>query len=273
MSATASIGKCVIMARGLGTRMRKGDASAGLDATQAAAAESGVKAMIPVGRPFLDYVLSALADAAFREVCLIIGPEHQSIRDYYGSEQVFKRIAVRFAVQEKPIGTANAVLAAEEFVCGDEFLVMNSDNYYPLEVLRQLQQLGQPGTVLFEAAGLIQNSNIPEERLRAFASCVVDADGFLADINEKPAAADANFDGGKLVSMNIWRFGTEIFQACRDVPLSARGEYELPQAVRLGLQRGMKLKVDISRAGVLDLSRRTDIAAVTEYLKNVQVAL
>ena len=35
----------------------------------------------------------------------------------------------------------------------------------------------------------------------------------------------------------------------------------------------MKLKVAISHCGVLDLSRRSDIAAVTERLKNVQVAL
>lgn len=273
MNATGHIEKCVIMARGLGTRMRKDDAAAGLDASQAAAADSGLKAMIPVGRPFLDYVLSALADAEFRQVCLIIGPEHQSVRDYYGREQVPKRISVSFAVQEKPLGTANAVLAAEQFAGADEFLVMNSDNYYPLEVLRQLQELGQPGTVLFQGADLIRNSNITEERLRAFAACVVDAGGFLSDIIEKPPEGDASFDGGKLVSMNIWRFGTEIFTACRDVPLSARGEYELPQAVRLGVQRGMKLKVDVSRAGVLDLSRRTDIAAVKEQLSNIEVSL
>ena len=35
-------------------------------AEQAKAADSGVKAMISVGRPFLDHVISALADAGFR---------------------------------------------------------------------------------------------------------------------------------------------------------------------------------------------------------------
>lgn len=260
------------MARGLGSRMRKDEPASGLDAAQAAAANSGVKAMIPIGRPFLDYVLSALADAGFRQACLIIGPEHESVRDYY-SRIPAKRIGVSFAIQEKPIGTANAVLSAEEFVGADEFVVMNSDNYYPLEVLRQLQELGRPGTVLFEAAGLIRNSNIPEERLRAFASCIVDAQGFLADIIEKPGDQEAAFDSTKLVSMNIWRFAPDIFAVCRDVALSSRGEYELPQAVRLAVQHGMKLKVDVSRAGVLDLSRRSDIAAVTEYLKTVQVTL
>ena len=52
------IRKAVILARGLGTRMRKADTGAALDSAQQAAADSGLKAMIPVGRPFLDYVLS-----------------------------------------------------------------------------------------------------------------------------------------------------------------------------------------------------------------------
>jgi len=46
--------KAVILARGLGTRMRKADDDASLDAAQAAAADSGIKGMIPIGRPFMD---------------------------------------------------------------------------------------------------------------------------------------------------------------------------------------------------------------------------
>jgi dTDP-glucose pyrophosphorylase len=57
------------------------------------------------------------------------------------------------------------------------------------------------------------------------------------------------------------------------VPLSPRNEYELPLAVKLAIQRGMKLRTVISQSGVLDLSRRSDIAAVTERLKDVPVAL
>ncbi|GAE76472.1 UTP-glucose-1-phosphate uridylyltransferase [Cutibacterium acnes JCM 18918] len=66
--------KVVIMARGLGTRMRKSVEGVSLTADQAAAASAGVKAMISLDdRPFLDYVISALADAGFDEFCLVIG--------------------------------------------------------------------------------------------------------------------------------------------------------------------------------------------------------
>ena len=274
MSAPASIKKCVILARGLGTRMRSGGADTPLETAQSAVASSGLKAMIPVGRPFLDYVLSALADAGFQQVCLVIGPEHEVVREYYTRVLRPTRIAVSFAMQAEALGTANAVLAAEAFAGTDEFLSLNGDNYYPVEVLRALQGLGQPGTVLFEAETLVRESNIPAERVRDFAYAMIDPEGFLADLVEKPDAATASkIASSKLVSMNCWRFDPGIFAICREVPLSPRGEYELPLAVKLAIRCGMKLKASTCRAGVLDLSQRSDIAAVASRLRNVTVQL
>ena len=274
MDNAPHITKCVILARGLGTRMRHEDAGAKLNASQTAAADAGMKAMIPVGRPFLDYVLSGLADEGYQQACLVIGPEHAAVREYYASTSRPERIQVAFATQQEPLGTAKAVLAAEEFAGADEFLVINSDNYYPAEALSFIQSLGQPGTVLFPAEALVRESNVPKERIRAFAYCVVDGDEFLTDIVEKPdAAAAAKLGAEKLVSMNCWRFGPDIFNACQDLPLTSRGEYELPQAVRLAIRQGTKFKAAICSRAVLDLSRRSDIAEVAARLRKIEVRL
>src|SRR5690606_15812717 len=93
--------EAVILARGLGTRMRRPDAAAALDREQSRVADAGLKAMIPIGRPFLDYVLSALADAGVSDVCLVIGPEHDSVRTYYTEAVAPRRLRIRFAVQER----------------------------------------------------------------------------------------------------------------------------------------------------------------------------
>ena len=63
--------------------MQRADRTANADPAQAKVADAGLKAMIPFRRPFLDYVLSALADAGCSEVCLVIGPEHDVVREYY----------------------------------------------------------------------------------------------------------------------------------------------------------------------------------------------
>ena len=84
--------------------------------TQAEVAESGMKGMIPIGRPFMDYLISALADAGYKRICLVIGPEHQSVVRHYTEHSPPARVSVEFAIQEEPLGIANAVLAAEGFV-------------------------------------------------------------------------------------------------------------------------------------------------------------
>src|SRR3972149_3491131 len=94
--------KAVILARGLGTRMRRADDGVLLANPQAAAAETGVKALIPMRRPFLDYVLSALADAECGRVCLVVGPEHDALREYYQRQGELTRVALGDTTQPEP---------------------------------------------------------------------------------------------------------------------------------------------------------------------------
>jgi dTDP-glucose pyrophosphorylase len=266
--------KAVVLARGLGTRMRKAAEGTALDDAQARAADSGVKGMIPVGRPFLDFVISALADAGFVDVCLVVGPEHQAIRDHYSRDVSPSRVRVSFAVQIEPLGTADAVAAAERFAADDEFLVINSDNYYPVEVLQAVRRLPGTGLAGFERAALSRDGNIDDGRLSRYAVLRVGADGTLEGIIEKPdEAAWARTGADALISMNCWRFGPSIFDAARSIPRSPRGEYELADAVKEAMRRGERFRVTRVAAGVLDLSERSDIASVARRLAAVQVRL
>ena len=182
--------RAVVLARGLGTRMRQEAPGAQLDAAQAAAADEGLKAFIPIGRPFLDYILSALADAGLTRLCVVIGPEHDVVRRYYASEVTLTRISVDFAVQAEPRGTADAVLAAEAWTEGEPFLVVNGDNYYPVDALRALAALTLPGLVAFSREGLLADGQIAPERILRFA--LLDLDGLrLRRIVEKPDQVDS----------------------------------------------------------------------------------
>lgn len=266
--------RAVILARGLGKRMRRPDEAAALAPEQAAVAETGVKAMIPIGRPFLDYLLSALADAGFAEVCLVIGPEHGSVRDYYTAEVSPARLRISFAVQEEPRGTADAVLAAEEFVGGDQFLVVNSDNYYPAPVLAAMREGAGAAVAGFDREALVREGNVPPERIAAFAVLEVGADGRLLRVVEKPDEDELRALPDAPVSMNCWRFTPAIFDACRATSPSPRGELEITDAVEHARSRlGVEFEVVKVRSGVLDLSGRADIPAVAERLRGVEVAL
>jgi dTDP-glucose pyrophosphorylase len=269
----------VILARGLGTRMKKADPAIALDPTLAAVADSGVKAMIPtMGRPFLDYVLGVAAEAGITRACLVVGPEHGQIQQYYADLRP-RRMKIEFAVQEKPLGTADAVAAAETIVGQRPFVMINSDNYYPLEAYCALRDAPGPAVAIFDQETLVAKSNIPAERIAKFA--VVEgeprADGTtrLKRIVEKPDEATlARLPRPLGVSMNCWRFGPAIFRACRSIKPSPRGELEITDAVQYATDHlGEQFSIVWCQAAVLDLSSRTDIGPVTERLAGVKVDL
>lgn len=261
----------VILARGLGSRMRRAAEGVALDPRQAAAAAAGLKGLIPdaVGRPFLDHVLSSLADGGVTDVCLVVAPNHEALLAHYTAHPP-ARVRLAWAVQQEAKGTADALLAAESWAAGREVLVLNADNLYPVAAIRALVTLGSPGLVAFDPVALVRDGSIEPARIASFAILTLHSNGTLAAIIEKPdatALAAATADGETpWVSMNLWRVGEEVFAACRDVTPSPRGELELPQAVMLAVQRGSELHAVTISAPVLDLSRQDDIAAVATLL-------
>ena len=268
--------RAVVLARGAGRRMQTADPSTTLTSAQATAASAGLKSVMPVGpgeRPFLAYVLSALADAGCRAVCIVVGPDHEAIRRWFTGSRTPTRLSVGFAVQEVADGTAHAVLAAEAFTRDEPFLVLNADNLYPATVVRAVADLDGPGLAAFERDRLVTESGFDEERVASFALLDVDATSRLRGIVEKPGPTAMAAGANALVSMNLWRFDRGIYGPCRDVPRSARGEHELPEAVALALDRGMAFRAVRARGRVLDLSRQADIAAVSHALAQIEVCL
>jgi len=266
--------KVVILAAGAGTRMQCQDASAELTDAQVSQAAAGAKAMIPFDRPFLDYVLGNVAEAGYGRVCLVVGPGHSAVRDH--CEQLdCRRLRLEFALQATPEGTADAVAAAATFAGDDPFLVLNSDNYYPADVLRLLRAVQGNAIVGFSRQGLLANSNIPGQRIAKFSVVETDGEGGLRQIIEKPAPAVLErMPEPILISMNCWRFGPAIFEACRAIERSPRGEYEIPDAVMHSIRAlDQHYRVISTDQPVLDLSTRTDIVSVASRLAGVEVRL
>ncbi|HMS42488.1 MAG TPA: nucleotidyltransferase family protein [Pyrinomonadaceae bacterium] len=258
-----TISKAVILARGLGTRMRADFSGANLTSEQTKIASLGIKTLMPVrgDKTLVEFILENLSKAGFSEICLVIGDEHQAIRDFCAS----LNYDISFAIQENPLGTAEAVLAAKSFSDGENFLVVNSDNLYPLNALRKLRELNQTGFVAFSRKGLIEKSNISEDKINKFATAETDESGHLIKIIEKPETVDES----SLISMNCWLFSPKIFTACRQIKPSLRGEFEITDAVQFAIDNlGEKFIAVKSDEGVLDLSSRADVGKISDYFSN-----
>ena len=257
--------------------MMRPDTGAALSAEQMEAADEGAKAMMPIGtgRPFLHFVLSALADAGVHEVCMVVAPDATNFQRHFLRELTLQRLRIQFAIQNEARGTADAVMAAARFAGSDRFLVLNADNYYPVEAYRSLAQYDGCALPGFDREALVRQGNIDRERIRKYALLRVSDDGFLEEIVEKPDDATfAEMGEHAMVSMNLWGFTPKIFEACRQVKPSARGELELPDAVRILMRDlGERIRVFPFAAPVLDLGTRADVASVESALRNVRPIL
>ena len=259
----------VILARGLGTRMRVED-GATLTPEQRAAAAAGAKGLIPVaGWPLLDFVLHELAEGGVREVVFVVANDDEFLRERYRTVAPPTRLAVRFAEQAEPRGTADALLAARAAIEeGSDFLMLNADNLYPRDSVAALVALDGPGLVAYEATALAEQGGLEPARVMQFALLDLAEDDTLREIVEKPAPDHPLARAReRWVSMNLWRFTTAIFAECAAVQPSVRGELELTDAVRAAISHGARFRAVRQRLGVLDLSRRSDVAAVERRLQ------
>ncbi len=115
--------QCLILAGGLGTRMRP-------------QTEDVPKALIPVaGRPFADHQLTWLAGQGVTRVVYGIGEKGAQVRDFVGSGRRWG-LEVAYADEgDRLLGTGGAVrLAVDEGLLDGGFLVLYGDSYLSLDV-------------------------------------------------------------------------------------------------------------------------------------------
>ena len=253
--------------------MQKDAEGVELDAERAAMASRGLKALMPLnGRPFLDYIVDSLLRAGLGRLCFVIAPDGDVLRHHARRIARESGAVVECAVQEEPLGTANAVLAAEAFAAGEPFVMCNGDNLYPDVALEGLAAREDDDCWLagFARTSLIRDGNIAAERVRHFAVVKAEQDGRLLHIVEKPERPEEFLmDGEVWVSMNLYRFTPAIFDACRAVaPDPVRGELELTSAVAQMVDSDPNcFKVLFCRGGILDLTSRADIPAAEARLR------
>ena len=266
--------KAVILARGLGSRMRREDAAAALDPAPGLRGRDGRQGDDP-DRPAVSRLraLRRSRTPAARKSASSSGPSTAPCATTTRSESPPRRIRVAFAVQDRPLGTADALLAAEAFAGGEDFLVVNSDNYYPVRALARSAPAVRARHGAFRADGAAraqQHRARPHavvRRLRRHGRRIPRRRSSRSRTRRRSRPPGPN----PWISMNCWRFSPAIFEPCRATPLSPRGEKELPRAVDEAVAAGrIRIRVLRCRDGVLDLSRRADIASVAERLRGVE---
>ncbi len=200
--------KAVILAAGEGKRLRP-------------FTETMPKVMLPVAnKPVLAYVVDAVKNSGISEIIMVVGYKKEVIMEYFKD---YEGATITYAVQDKQLGTAHALLQAKKHIKGT-FIVLAGDNIIDQASISALIQ--DPSTY----AMLIKKHHHPSKYGAVFVE-----KSTLKNIVEKPKE-----DAEGFISTGIYKLPASVFSIIQE--LASDGVYALSSAIQALLAQKITIK-------------------------------
>ena len=270
-SAATVVRKAVVPVAGLGTRL--------LPATK-----SQPKEMLPVGRkPVVQYVIEELERAAARDICFVTGRGKRAIEDHFDRDEgltsfltatghgalleelAFEQLPVRlfYTRQAVPRGLGDAILHAEEFVGGEDFIVALGDTIIRAREGQELVQRLAEVHRKQKATATVAVEEVDPSEVYRYGIVRPMADGWafpITDLVEKPPVEAAP---SRYAIAARYVFSSDIFGAIRNTLPDRHGDLQLTDAIRVLLSQGKPVWAVRLRPG----EKRYDIGNFETYFK------
>lgn len=193
------------------------------------------------------YVVEDLVAAGIREIGVIVSPEiGGEVKQALGSGERFGA-SFTYIVQEAPRGLAHAVNSAREFLESDPFVVYLGDNLLSGGIAHLVEEYSREG---IETIVLLTPVDNPGQ----FGVAVLDGAGYVTRLVEKPQHPPSN-----LALVGVYLFGLGIFDIIATLEPSARGEYEITDAIQGVIDRRQRLVAHEVRGWWKDTGKPEDL--------------
>lgn len=238
-----SIKKCIITAAGLGTRF--------LPFTKSIAKE-----MLPIiDRPNIEYLIREAKNSGIEEVIIIVSKSKPEIEDYFKRnielenilisdgklkeaneiKEIAELVKIKFVLQEKPIGLANALYVAKQEINGEDFaLILGDDLIYSdgVPALKQLIDAYEKYDSNIIGVQKVDHDKVNKYGIVAPKSNIKGSVFELSDLVEKPKIEDAPSDYaiiGRYIIKN------NLFNYIEKLKPGKNNEYQLTDAFKMSL--------------------------------------
>lgn len=212
MGEEESLLKGVILAAGKGTRLYP-------------VTHHVPKPILPLAnRPTLRFAFDRLREIGVLDIGIVVGEFGPQIRDSLGDGSAYGT-RLSYITQHHPHGLAHAVGFAKDFVDGQPFVLYLGDAIYSTGFEAHARRFRESGCA---------NLNIvkPVDDPKRFGVANVDGER-IVKLVEKPAVPESN-----LAMAGLYFFGPQIWSVLPDLKPSARGEYEITDAIQMLIDRG-----------------------------------
>lgn len=211
--------KALILAGGKGTRLRP-------------ITFSMAKQLLPVAnKPVIEYGIEAIRDAGIDDFGIIVGDTHEEVEKAIGDGSKWG-IKVTFIQQDAPLGLAHAVKTAQEYLGDDDFIMYLGDNLIKSSVadlVRDFETKRPTASILLTEVPNPSDFGVAEMK-----------DDRVVCLEEKPKKPRSN-----LALVGVYLFDKTIHESIAKLKPSARGEYEITDAIQSLIDDGYTVKSHI----------------------------
>ena len=183
------------------------------------------KPLLPLAnRPTIYYAFDRLKEMGVTDICVVVGEMERQMRDFLGdgSDQ---GVSLSYVRQTEPQGLAHAVGFAKEFVGGDPFVLYLGDAIYGSGFAAFARRFHESGCANLNIVKAVEDPS-------RFGVANVDGER-IVKLVEKPKVPESN-----LAMAGLYFFGPQIWSVLPDLKPSARGEYEITDAIQILIDRG-----------------------------------
>jgi dTDP-glucose pyrophosphorylase len=212
----------VVLAAGAGRRLRP-------------LTELWPKPLLPIdGRPVIATLLREIAAAGIEDVWVVTGHLAEQVEALVGDGSVFG-VAVRFAHQQKPLGSADALRCALAAGARPPLVVSAADTVYRggdvRATVRRWLAAGTPGGI-----GVRE---VPGESLGQRSSARVEG-RFVREVIEKPlpGSVGGSDASSALAAAPLWFLGDDLVASLADLP---GPPFELATAFQRSIDSGLEI--------------------------------
>jgi NDP-sugar pyrophosphorylase family protein len=151
--------------------------------------------MAPIGeRPFLEYLIMRLQRQRIEDIVLCDGNKADLIESYFGRGDRWG-VHLTYSYETAFLGTGGAVKLAEDFVRGDEFIVLNGDSFFDVDLCELMRFHHEIGAAATLALAHVDNA-------QRYGAVHLDDEQHIVGFAEKDDAAGGGLINGGVYVLN-----------------------------------------------------------------------